>query len=210
MKKLFTEPKAEVFFLNDENEIIYKKKFILQTTLSEALKLASGITKEESLLEDIQIKFADIAWLDIINISQDEGNLSIKYNFPKPELNHSASNPFDKIVIGKLGAEEIKDHVVRQFYNEIWKRDNEIMSVFESDDLFVEWGGPRNPYLSNGHSDLLVNYYYDGLFWLLFEYRIIQKEKIETITMESIRNNALRLSSITMEIVDAIVSKLST
>ena len=209
MENYLLESKAEVIFINDQSEILFKRMMPLDATVSDVLQLSANITKSEVDWDDIQINFGDIAWLETVHLWKNDAGFSINYHFPKPELNFGSSNPFDKIGIGKLDKKETNGHIIGQFYDEIWARDHEIMAIFESDDLFVEWGGPRNPYLSNGQSELVVNYYYDGTFWLLFEHRIWQINECETITMESIRNNSLRLSAITMEIVNSIVSKLS-
>lgn len=202
--------KAEVLFINKQMEITYKKKLTSETTLWDILQLSANITKSEVEWEDIQLKFSEIPWLDMIHIWEDGDILRVSYHYPNPELIFYTPSPFDKVQIGKLSEEEKNDHIIGQFYNEIWNRDDRIMSVFNSEDLFLVWGGPRNPYLSNGTSELEVDYYYhDGSWWLLFSHRMCQIQKIEATTVAEIRDNAIRLAGITEEIINSIVEKLS-
>jgi len=209
MGNSLTETKAEVFFLIASNKILYKKEFTLDTEISEVIEKYSRITNSDFLLHDIQIKFTDIKLLDRIYIrQQDENTFWINYHFPDPEFNYSPLNPFDEIIIGNLSKEETEDRIIRQFYKEIWKRDKQIMNVFCSDELFLEWGGTRNGYSSDGISELVVNYYFDGIFWLLFLKSYNDTKRFKSITFESIHRNANDLSIITQEIIDSIKTKL--
>lgn len=201
--------KAEVLFINEQMEITYKKKLTSETTLLDILQLSANITRSEVEWGDIQIKLSDIPWLDTIHLWEDSDVLRVSYHFPNPELLFNTPSPFDKVQVGKLSEKEKNDHIVGQFLNEIWERDDRIMSIFNSADLFLVWGGPINPYLSNETSELEVNYYYDGSWWLLFEHRIRQIEKIEATTVAEIRDNAILLAGITEEIINSIVEKLS-
>lgn len=209
MEDLSLSTKAEVLFINKQMEITYKKKLTSETTLLDIIQLSADITRLEVEWADIQIKFSDIPWLDMIHIWEDSDVLRVSYHYPNPVLIYNTPSPFDKVQIGKLSEEEKNDHIVGQFYNEIWNRDKQIMSVFNSVDLFLVWGGPRNPYLSNGTPELEVDYYYDGSWWLLFSHRMIQIQKIEATTVAEIRDIAILLAGITEEIINSIVEKLS-
>ena len=137
-------PKAEVFFLNDYDKILYKKELTLNTPISEIIKIYSGITNSDTFWNDIQIKFADIKLLDRIYLSQNDDNaFELNYHFPDPAFNYTSPNPFDEIVINNISKEETEDRIVKQFYKEIWARDKKIMNVFDSDELFLERGDPE-------------------------------------------------------------------
>jgi len=64
MEVSLIEPKAEVFVLNDDDEILYKKELTLNTPISEVIKIYSRITTSDTFWNDIQIKFVDIKLLD--------------------------------------------------------------------------------------------------------------------------------------------------
>ena len=64
MEVSLIEPKAEVFVLNDYDEILYKKELTLNTSISEVIKIYFRITTSDTFWNDIQIKFADIKLID--------------------------------------------------------------------------------------------------------------------------------------------------
>jgi hypothetical protein len=88
---------------------------------------------------------------------------------------------------------------------EIWARDKEIMELFGSDELYVEWGGPVDEKKPKQEPDLSVSYYIDeDITWLYFTHKIRSNQKYETITLGSILSNALHLSSITRAILNSV------
>lgn len=194
MKESSIESKAEVSFKDNYNhEIVYKKILNLKTTISDILEIQSKM-KDMSNFE-IYIRFSGINLLDQIWLTQSEENvININYHFSINELS--------KIVHNKEG---IRDRLIKTFYSEIWLKDKRILDILDSDELFLEWGGSKDNHTPVNVSDLTLNYYVDSNnAWLLFLRRLNKTDEYETITLESIRNNALKLSVITQEIMNSI------
>lgn len=198
--------RAELCLENKADRIFYKKKLSSEKTISKILELSHDLTNSNYNWSDIQINFPEIEWLNTIFLYEDHDILTVSYLYPNPELIFTGSNPFDNITNDQMSEEMKNEHIIRQFHYKIWERGNEIMSVFDSEELLVAWDGV----IDAGQNELIVNYYYDGGWWLIFEHRIRQIDKVETLTIGDIRNNAVRLSNLTQQIIYAIVSNLTT
>ena len=186
--------KAAVSFKNADDEVIYKKLFPLTATLDDLIKINSEMMRDpDSFWVDIEVEEIDL--LDNLSLIElDQNTLRLDYNFH-----------IDEILELLTKDEGNFDEIVDKIQSEIWARDNEIMKVFDSDELYVEWGGPGNPNKPKVEPGLSVSYYIDDDFtWLYFTYKIRSDDKYETITLESICANALQLSFITRAILNSV------
>ena len=186
--------KAAVSFKNAYDEVIYKKLFPLTATLADLIKINSAMMRDpDTFWVDIEVEEIDL--LDSLSLIElDQNTLRLDYNFEIDEI-------FELLKKDEGNFDEI----VNKIQSEIWVRDKEIMEVFDSDELYVEWGGPGDPNKPKAEPGLSVSYYVDDDFtWLYFNHKIRLDEKYETVTLESICSNALQLSSITRAILNSV------
>ena len=191
---MIMKTKAAVSFKNAYDEVIYKKLFPLTATLADLIKINSAMMRDpDTFWVDIEVEEIDL--LDSLSLIElDQNTLRLDYNFEIDEI-------FELLKKDEGNFDEI----VNKIQSEIWVRDKEIMEVFDSDELYVEWGGPGDPNKPKAEPGLSVSYYVDDDFtWLYFNHKIRLDEKYETVTLESIRSNALQLSSITMAILNSV------
>ena len=191
---MIMKAKAAVSFKNAYDEVIYKKLFPLTATLADLIKINSTMMRDpETFWVGIKIEEIDLLYsLSLIEL--DQNTLRLDYNFQIDEIFELLTNDDGNFA-----------EIVDKIQSEIWVRDKEIMEVFNSDELCVKWGGPGNPNKPKVEPGLSVSYYIDDDFtWLYFTYKIRSDEKYETITLESIRSNALQLSFITRAILNSV------
>lgn len=190
--------KAAVSFKNSDDEVIYKKLFPYTATLADLTKVNSEMMRDpDTFWIDIEVEKIDL--LDSLSlIALDYDTIRVDYNFELDAIFHLLTNDEDNF-------DEIVDEVLEKIQAEIWARDKEIMELFGSDELYVEWGGPADEKKPKQEPDLSVSYYIDeDITWLYFTHKIGPNEKFETITLESILSNTLHLSSITRAILNSV------
>jgi len=210
METLLTELKAEVSLMNQESNFFYKKFMPLSTTLHEILQFFSAFTMEESECVGISISFPNIEWFNSIMIWNGGELPAIKYSFSNEKNKNEIKNPSDKIGVEKLGVDEYNDLITTKLNHEVWDRGEKIMKVFESEDLFLEWGGSKVSYLMKDQTELLVNFDYCGFLTSMIIHNINQSEKYNALTLDDLRDKALQMSKIIIEIFDSVASEFSS
>jgi len=192
------ESTAAISFKNEFDEKIYKKLFPVTATLADLTKVNSEMMRDPETFW-IEIEVEEIDLLDTLSlIALDHDSIRIDYNFEMDEIFQLLTNDEDNF-------DQMVDEVFENIQTEIWARDKEIMGVFDSDELYVEWGGPADEKKPKQEPDLSVSYYIDeDITWLYFSHKIRPVEKYGTITLESILSNTLHLSSITRAILDSV------
>ena len=190
--------KTAVSFKNAYDEVIYKKLFPLTATLADLIKVNSEIMRDPETFW-VNFEFEEIDLLDSLSlIALDHDTIRLDYNFEIDEIFQLLTNDEDNF-------DPIVDEILEKIQAEIWARDKEIMELFGSDELYVEWGGPVDDKKPKQEPDLSVSYYIDeDITWIYFTHKIRSNQKYETVTLESIRSNALHLSSITRAILNSV------
>ena len=210
MENLLTELKAEVSLMNEEYNFFYKKFVPLSTPLPDVLQFFSAFDTEEFTCLGISISFPNIEWFNSIMIRCGEKLTTLNYSFSNYGNKNEIKKPSDKIGSENLEEEEFNDLITTKLYHEVWDRGEKIMKVFESEDLFLEWGGSKVSYLMKGQTELLINFDYYGFLPFLIIHNINQSEKYNALKLADLRNNALQMSKIIIEIFDSLASKFSS
>lgn len=167
----------------DEDYPVLKKKVNSTFTIGEIRK-SNPVTK--SLWVDIF--FDKIPLLERVELFSYKQN-SIRLSY--------------MVDLGKLVNQEIDkktwNEQVEAFGNEIWKRDEEIMSILETKDLAVNWGGPKTEHIS-AEGEIL--YYFDNSFgYVMAQKQTKRKSEIDKIQLEQIYGKASKFSSIVKKII---------
>ncbi len=163
-------------------EIIYKKHFPSDTTLSEII----GVSK-------------DLLWV-CVNLPGVDRKNEVEI-FANPSENFiSVTMHFNfKGISSKLEmTDENFDQVIYLVKEEIWGYEKAIQEIFEMDELAVIWAGPDGPQLKY---DLGVVFYVDGDIDMLYvDLTLKNNENSDFMTLEAFQSKYERMDKVIEEI----------
>lgn len=184
-----TESIAELVkvYYKDENDVtLLHKKMVLTTSLQEVIKY-NPLGPDNISIEIFFMNVKHLRDIDLISLEKDKIRLLIDMHVDELVPKGKLKKTWQKMAV--------------KLEEEIWKHDEEILSLLEADELAVTWGGPDVKVVK---AKAGILYYVDNHFSFVHFDRMYKSiEDIPSIDLCELKKKAVAFSNILDKIIMA-------